>query len=84
MTNKMTSGADQPDSGPDHGNGGGASLAAGLKTRIETLSDWLAQNAPYCAVEQTHTIEGSRERAYWHHGYLSALQDIWMRLRSRS
>jgi len=43
---------------------------------MEEVKEWVALNAPECRVEQKHLDEGTAERAYWHHGYLSALQDV--------
>ncbi len=47
-----------------------------LEKRIKRLSAWLDRNAPYCTQEQAHLDEGSRERAYWHYGYVVALADV--------
>jgi hypothetical protein len=52
------------------------SVAAMMKTRVEGLKDWISENAPECCTEQRHLEKGTSERAYWHHGYLSALLDI--------
>ncbi len=35
----------------------------------------LSQDAPETFEEQKHTDLGTPERAYWHYGYLSALND---------
>jgi hypothetical protein len=45
------------------------------KRKVE-LKCWILANAPKCSTEQKHLDEGTAERAYWHYGYLSALQDI--------
>jgi len=55
----------------DHGQ-----LHRVLDDEREALSEWLEENAPYCAREEAHQNEGSRERAYWHLGYKEALNDI--------
>jgi hypothetical protein len=34
--------------------------------------------------EQKHLDKGSSERAYWHHGYASALRDLLKSLESRN
>jgi hypothetical protein len=47
-----------------------------LKNRADELRSWLDENAPQCSEEQRHLDEGTAERAYWHYGYLSALQDV--------
>ena len=46
-----------------------------IDRRIDGLKAWLMENAPYCAVDQSHLDENSVERAYWHFGYLMALKD---------
>ena len=52
------------------------SVATLASTRAEGLRQWIKENAPNCPVEQKLLDEGSVERAYWHYGYLSALQDL--------
>ena len=47
-----------------------------IQNRVRAIREWLRENAPECATEQKHLETDSRERAYWHHGYLMALQDI--------
>ena len=47
-----------------------------LNRRIKATESWLHQNAAFCFDEQVHLDEGTRERAYWHHGYLLALRDV--------
>jgi len=47
-----------------------------LKQHRDTLREWLVDNAPYAAADQRHLDENTPERAYWHHGYQSALNDI--------
>ena len=47
-----------------------------LKNRADELRSWLDANVPECREEQRHLNEGTAERAYWHYGYLSALQDV--------
>ena len=47
-----------------------------IERRIAGLSDWLEKNAPNCRIEQKHLEEGSRERIYWHYGYMVALKDM--------
>ena len=53
-----------------------------LEQRIAQLTKWLEENAPDLD-EQRHLDEGSRERAYWHYGYLVALRDLRNLLRGR-
>jgi hypothetical protein len=47
-----------------------------ISSRIEGLTQWLAENCPNCDTEQRHLDEGAAERAYWHYGYLCALRDV--------
>jgi hypothetical protein len=47
-----------------------------LRDRIHRLELWLAADRHNCEEDQAHLVEGSRERAYWHHGYLVALRDM--------
>lgn len=52
------------------------SVSKVARIRADGLEKWLRENAPTCSEEQKHLDQGSAERAYWHHGYLSALRDI--------
>lgn len=47
-----------------------------LEKRIADLKSWLEENAPEYLVEQRHLNEGTRERVYWHYGYMVALRDV--------
>ncbi|WP_189048789.1 hypothetical protein [Aliidongia dinghuensis] len=47
-----------------------------IDQRIGDLTEWLNENSPYCFADQAHLDENSRERAYWHYGYLVALMDV--------
>ena len=47
-----------------------------IEQRIEGIARWMDENCPECATEQRHLDEGTRERQYWHYGYLVALRDI--------
>lgn len=58
-------------------------VAQTLRDESTALSEWLEENGPYCAVEQAHLKAGSRERAYWHYGYLMALRDVQAMLASQ-
>ena len=46
-----------------------------LRERHDELEGWLAENSS-CASEQKHLDAGTSERAYWHHGYKMALEDV--------
>jgi hypothetical protein len=47
-----------------------------IADKINGMTRWLAENAPYCEALQKHLDDGTAERAYWHYGYLCALKDI--------
>ena len=47
-----------------------------LEQRRNGIREWLADEAPYTAVDQMHLEDATPERAYWHHGYQAALADI--------
>ncbi len=53
-----------------------------MEDRCRELKTWILSNAPQCVTEEKHLVEGSQERAYWAHGYLTALLDV-MRLFSK-
>ena len=42
----------------------------------DAIRDWIDQEAPHAAIEQRHLVEDAPERAYWHHGYQAALDDM--------
>ncbi len=60
----------------------GPRLETLLEKRIQTLTAWLSRHAAFCAEEQAHLDDGSRERAYWHYGYLVAISDVRAVLRN--
>ncbi len=47
-----------------------------VEKRVDDLREWLKQNAPEVFTEQKHLDDGTRERAYWHYGYMVALRDV--------
>jgi hypothetical protein len=47
-----------------------------IEGRCRELKEWISHRAPQCFQERKHLDEGSEERGYWAHGYLSALQDV--------
>jgi hypothetical protein len=53
-----------------------------IEDRCRELKRWLAVNAPQCLMEEKHLLDGTEERAYWAHGYLTGLLDV-QRLFSR-
>jgi hypothetical protein len=52
------------------------SLDEALDDRIQGLAAWFLEHAPHVGEEQEHLDEGTRESAYWHYGYLTALLDV--------
>jgi hypothetical protein len=52
------------------------SVSIVTRRKMEEVKRWVEHNAPQCRTEQKHLDNGTAERAYWHHGYLSALQDV--------
>lgn len=47
-----------------------------LRRRRDHIRDWLCEEETYTVVEQKHLDAHTPERAYWHHGYQTALHDI--------
>ncbi len=47
-----------------------------IEGRCKELREWISHRAPQCLTEQKHLEEGSDERGYWAHGYLTALTDV--------
>ena len=47
-----------------------------IEGRCRELKEWIYNKAPQCVTERKHLEEGSLERGYWAHGYLSALLDV--------
>lgn len=47
-----------------------------IDERCSELKNWILHNAPQCMLEEKQLVEGSQERAYWAHGYLTALLDV--------
>jgi hypothetical protein len=47
-----------------------------LQRRRDGIRQWLDDEAPYTAADQRHLDQNTPERAYWHHGYQAALDDI--------
>ena len=47
-----------------------------IEERSRELKEWILHRAPQCLKEQKHLQEGTQERGYWAHGYLSALEDV--------
>jgi hypothetical protein len=47
----------------------------GLVARARGIRQWLNDTYPACLTDQEHLDAGSKERAYWHYGYMVALND---------
>ena len=47
-----------------------------IEERVSELQNWILHNAPECMSEKQQFVEGSKERAYWAHGYMTALADV--------
>ena len=47
-----------------------------IEAKCAEINAWMIDHAPYVGTEQAHLKPSTRERAYWHYGYLAALQDI--------
>lgn len=51
-------------------------LLAFIRERLSNTIQWLADEAPYTSADQKHLDPNTPERAYYHLGYASALDDI--------
>lgn len=47
-----------------------------IRHRAKAIEMWLQKNGGAALDEQRHLDTGSRERAYWHYGYMVALRDV--------
>jgi hypothetical protein len=47
-----------------------------LVNRRDRIREWLEGQAAYTGTEQKHLDPDTPERAYWHHGYQAALDDM--------
>jgi len=47
-----------------------------IEHRCSELREWILSRAPQCVTDQKHLQEGTDERGYWAHGYLTALLDV--------
>lgn len=48
---------------------------AEMSARMNQIRHWLDTSASQWSAGQRHLDEGTAERAYWHMGYLAALND---------
>lgn len=56
-------------------------LLSRLDKRVEGITEWLGDEAPYVMADQKHLTENTPERAYWHYGYMIAIQDVLRAIR---
>lgn len=47
-----------------------------LVEQRDNVRDWIRIEAADTCSDQLHLVESSSERAYWHHGYQAALDDV--------
>ena len=47
-----------------------------LESRRDAIRTWLEDEAPFTFSDQKHLDANTPERAYWHHGYQAALNDV--------
>ena len=47
-----------------------------LRRRRDGIRQWLDDEALYTDADQRHLDQNTPERAYWHHGYQAALDDV--------
>lgn len=52
-------------------------LFNGILDRYYGQREWLKDEHPETFKEQKHIEHGTSERAYWHHGYMMAIGDIF-------
>lgn len=51
-------------------------LSSLLVERRDNIRGWIDEVATNTTSDQQHLVENSPERAYWHHGYQAALDDV--------
>ena len=47
-----------------------------LLAQRDNVRGWLLLKASDTCSDQLHLVDSSSERAYWHHGYQAALDDV--------
>ncbi len=55
-----------------------------IRARMQSIREWMAEEAPYVTVDQRHLDANTPERAYWHYGYQAALSDVLALIEGRS
>lgn len=51
-------------------------IVSAIRSRMQSIHEWMAAEAPYVAADQRHLDLHMPERAYWHYGYKAALKDV--------
>lgn len=51
-------------------------IATAIRSRMQGIREWMADEAPYVTADQRHLDANTPERAYWHYGYQAALGDV--------
>ncbi len=51
-------------------------IISAIQRRLKSIREWMAEDGPYAIADQRHLDSNTPERAYWHFGYETALQDI--------
>lgn len=51
-------------------------IASTIRTRMDGIREWIADEAPYIVADQRHLDANTPERAYWHYGYQAAIRDV--------
>jgi hypothetical protein len=59
-------------------------ITSAIRARLQGIREWMAEEAPYVSVDQRHLDEHTPERAYWHYGYQTALNDVLALIEGRS
>lgn len=55
-----------------------------IEQRIAQLGSWLEDESPFARFHQRHLDPGTAEQAYWHLGYMMALQDALSLIQAES
>jgi len=59
-------------------------ITSAIRTRLQDIREWMAEEAPYVAADQRHLDANTPERAYWHYGYQAALSDVLAMIEGRA
>jgi hypothetical protein len=51
-------------------------VISAIHSRMKSIREWMAEDAPYARADQRHLDSNTPERAYWHLGYETALRDV--------